>query len=349
MTPDKAIKTICEAENNAQQDRRLSVEPSELDSAMAWLEDESIRPSYDTMRKLCIQLVRKKRAVKPSEDITALLCKIRNYWCEPDADGKNIRVVCGCTTEEASALITARLQKEYDKAWNDSMASRGISDGRVPKEMGMSNEILEALSYDSETGELRWKELVKNNRVKPGDIAGSRSKSRGHVDVMIHGKHIAAHRIAWFLYNGYWPMEEIDHINGIRHDNRIANLRLASRRENAMNKRWHREEGKLVGACFDPKSGKYQSRISKNGKNTILGMYPTAQEAHERYLEEAETLMYQARDERIRRECESKSNSIISDLLGVFDALNGKKYMTADRGRKIIDNARASIMGEAKK
>jgi len=56
-----------------------------------------------------------------------------------------------------------------------------------------------------------------------------------------------------------------------------------------------------------------------------------------------------ARDERIRRECESESNSIISDLLDVFDALNGKKYMTADRGRKIIDNARASIMGEAKK
>jgi len=79
----------------------------------------------------------------------------------------------------------------------------------------------------------------------------------------------------------------------------------------------------------------------------LLGM---AEESRipDMYMEDINKLIT-ARDERIRRECESKSNSIISDLLDVFDALNGKKYMTADRGRKIIDNARASIMGEAKK
>jgi hypothetical protein len=75
----------------------------------------------------------------------------------------------------------------------------------------------------------------------------------------------------------------IDHINGIKTDNRWSNLRLSNYRKNSQNRKIHRD-GKLVGSSFEKKSGKYRSRIKIKDKHHNLGLFATEQEAHEAYM-----------------------------------------------------------------
>jgi len=85
------------------------------------------------------------------------------------------------------------------------------------------------------------------------------------------------------------PENEIDHINGIRNDNRICNLREATKSENAQNQRKapsHNKSTGLIGASFDKRYKKFESKIHINGKSKFLGYFKTAIEAHNAYLTE---------------------------------------------------------------
>ena len=75
---------------------------------------------------------------------------------------------------------------------------------------------------------------------------------QGYLILKIKGKQFKAHRVVWFLCNGYFPKEEIDHINRVRDDNRIENLRLSNRKEQAANttKKVNPDTG-VVGIYFD--------------------------------------------------------------------------------------------------
>lgn len=70
--------------------------------------------------------------------------------------------------------------------------------------------------------------------------------SDGYLCLSVKGKSHLAHRIIWLLYYGAWPKDQIDHINGIKDDNRIENLRDVNNTLNQRNKRVHRE-GRMVG------------------------------------------------------------------------------------------------------
>jgi hypothetical protein len=97
-----------------------------------------------------------------------------------------------------------------------------------------------------------------------------------------------AHRLAWFLFYGEWPIYEIDHINGDKTDNRIINLRDVPDRINAQNMGIHRN-GHLPGVSKVGK--KWRASIQIGKKQTHLGMFSTQEEAYRAYLAISDSLI----------------------------------------------------------
>jgi hypothetical protein len=124
-------------------------------------------------------------------------------------------------------------------------------DPRVPlrkrKEAALTHDIAQSLlSYNPETGLLTWKEnpTFRNRKANkrgghfrvPGAEAGCLSGKNLYISVQVNGYSYLAHRLAWLLYYGKWPTDQVDHINQCRHDNRIKNLREADNRSNHANR-----------------------------------------------------------------------------------------------------------------
>ncbi len=103
-----------------------------------------------------------------------------------------------------------------------------------PKPLPPLATLRQVLSYDPETGALTW--LVDpGNQLSAGAPAGSQD-GRGYVQVYLSGRHLKAHRLAWYLHHGTDPGPlQVDHINRDRSDNRICNLRLVDAKGNRAN------------------------------------------------------------------------------------------------------------------
>lgn len=142
-----------------------------------------------------------------------------------------------------------------------------------------------ALSYSPETGEFRW--LVRSAyRVNVGDLAGANNGS-GYVLIQLNGRKHKAHRLAWLHFYGEFPGGEIDHINGIRSDNRISNLRDVTKAHNQQNqRRAHKNKRSCarLGVGFYKANGKWRARINVCGKQRHLGFYESESEAYSAYL-----------------------------------------------------------------
>lgn len=139
------------------------------------------------------------------------------------------------------------------------------------------------LSYDSNTGIFTWKERVGN--VALGAVAGTKN-SNGHVQIRIDGKRVFAHKLAWAFVYKEFPDGMIDHINGIRNDNRISNLRVVTASENAHNqKKPHkRTKSGYLGVSWVSSRQKWQAGLAINGKYKFLGLFDEPEIAHEAYL-----------------------------------------------------------------
>jgi len=146
----------------------------------------------------------------------------------------------------------------------------------------------ELLHYDPETGVFTW--IIRaSQKVYIGDIAGTLGKE-GYVNISIAKKKYKAHRLAWLYVYGEWPNNIIDHINRIKNDNSIKNIRTVTVSENIQNQIKARSDNKsgMLGAYIHKtKNGtiKYGSHIRKNGKSTFLGLFDTPEMANLAYLE----------------------------------------------------------------
>lgn len=120
------------------------------------------------------------------------------------------------------------------------------------------------------------------NTRRAGKRAGALSgNGRLFISVPRVGR-VNAHRVIWAMFNGY-TADEIDHIDNNPMNNRIENLRPASRSENQANVPGWCESG-LKGAYFDKRRRTWYSRIAPQGRNINLGTFPTPEMAHAAYV-----------------------------------------------------------------
>jgi hypothetical protein len=154
----------------------------------------------------------------------------------------------------------------------------------------LTQEILKSvLAYDKDTGVFTWV-LSVGRKIKVGGVAGG-VNSEGYCKIRINAKQYSAHRLAWLYVHGKWPDSQIDHINGIRADNRIENLRDISPRENQQNGLCHRN-GHLAGTSFRKTRRKWLAHIQVNKKLIHLGYFDTEIEAHQAYIKMCECLTF---------------------------------------------------------
>jgi hypothetical protein len=161
-----------------------------------------------------------------------------------------------------------------------------MSEATMPK-VPFSVETARALfSYDSETGSVVYlprsgnppKDKAVNSRYA-GKTAGNLD-GKGYLRLQALGKDVKAHRLAYALHYGEWPRGQIDHINGVRSDNRIENLRVVTVGENNLNKAKQRNNTSgHVGVYFDTARGAWRSRIKVKGICYDLGCYTNVEDA----------------------------------------------------------------------
>lgn len=161
-----------------------------------------------------------------------------------------------------------------------------MANTRKDKEESLKHErLVELLSYSPDTGIFSWKQSI--GRVKKGQEAGWLSWN-GYIKIAMDNKDYPSHRLAWFYVYKEWPKEDLDHIDGLRTNNRISNLREATRSQNLQNKRKQRNNASgFIGVSFNKERNKWDARLKAQGKQICLGLFKTAEEAAQAYEEAA--------------------------------------------------------------
>lgn len=138
----------------------------------------------------------------------------------------------------------------------------------------------ELFVYDRETGIIKWRKRTSNRRLG-NRVAGYARPNDGYIQICINGKRYLAHRIAMLLSYGFYGDElEIDHINHVRDDNRLSNLRFVTHIDNQRNQsRFNNSTTGVTGVVYHKRSRKYMVRIMVDGVYIYLGIFTTLEEA----------------------------------------------------------------------
>ena len=138
----------------------------------------------------------------------------------------------------------------------------------------------ELLNFNPNTGIFTWK-VTRSNKIPVGVIAGSLGKNR-YTRIKINKVLYSAHRVAWCLSYGEWPKDQIDHINGIRSDNRLINLRLSTQIDNHRNQKMYTNNTSgVMGVYWCKAVNKWSARIRINYKVLYLGLFADLEDAKE--------------------------------------------------------------------
>ena len=154
------------------------------------------------------------------------------------------------------------------------MQTKTIDPRTLSKQNLLSLKKLKSLvHYNPDTGVFTYV-TSRAKWIKPGDVAGFFNKN-GYQYLSLAGVKFLGHRVAWFYTHGVWPDECIDHINGNPSDNRLCNLRLATRSQNSQSKKISVRLGsgfRGVNKC--PRTGKWRARVQFQ-----IGLFPTKEAA----------------------------------------------------------------------
>ena len=113
-----------------------------------------------------------------------------------------------------------------------------------------------------------------SRKTKDMAVVNPRPNANGYCRIFVDGNLYYTHRLAWLYVNGAFPPNQIDHINLIKTDNRIENLRLATQRENSQNlPKSKLNTSGVPGVCWDKKKKMWHARIRTDNGRISLGYY----------------------------------------------------------------------------
>jgi len=145
----------------------------------------------------------------------------------------------------------------------------------------------ELLHYDPETGVFKWK-IAISYRIRVGDVAGCFDDD-GYIKIVMFNKAYRAHRLVWLYVHGKFPEDCMDHINGIKDDNRIINLRAVTHAENNKNLPLRKDNTSgYIGVGWDKGKNKWRVSIS----NVHYGRFKSKSDAIARAKEVYKKLGY---------------------------------------------------------
>ena len=157
--------------------------------------------------------------------------------------------------------------------------SAALSTAAAPQKQHVSyQQLVSLLDYSPDTGEFRWRKRSGSGRSNAGwnaryvgKVAGSLNQT-GYRQIKIDGRMHCAHKLAWLWGTGEWPSGELDHINRCRDDNRVENLRPATRSQNCSNTKLHKSNTTgFRGVCAH--RGRWEASIGRDGKRYYLGAF----------------------------------------------------------------------------
>ena len=152
---------------------------------------------------------------------------------------------------------------------------------------------LKSLDYDPDTGILTWRpkdeskfDCKRWNTRYAGKEAGCLDISNGYKNIMLKSeifrRRFKYHRVAWLVFYGEWPSKQVDHINHIRSDNRICNLRDVTHQQNCRNRGMNSNNTSgVMGVCWHREVGKWVAQSACKGEKIFVGSYASKEDAAE--------------------------------------------------------------------
>ena len=142
--------------------------------------------------------------------------------------------------------------------------------------------VRQVFDYNPETGEF-YRKMDRMGRQIPPHKVGM-TLPMGYIYISIDTKLVRAHRLAWLYMTGAWPELHIDHINGVKDDNRFCNLRHVSPRTNAENRRRPKATATSGYMGVSRDRALWRAVIRIDGKQKHIGTFKTPEDAAEAYL-----------------------------------------------------------------
>lgn len=175
---------------------------------------------------------------------------------------------CDCDCGKSHPVLTAELVR-------GTTVTCGCRGATLPKPEITVDYVRKVLNYDHETGEFTWS--VRASQQTVGSLAGY--KKNGYIYIRLGDRQYFAHVIAWLYVRGEWPTGKLDHEDTNRANNRLSNLRYATKAQNAQNRGKTKRNTSGYKGVWKTKSGRYQTAIGVDNEKIHLGLFDSPSDA----------------------------------------------------------------------